>query len=268
VVGDLHGHRSLLELQLEQLGFDPTRDRVLSVGDLINRGPDSLGTLSLLEEPWFYPVLGNHELMLLDFLGYYSSRIHSGKAFRSGGGEWISEAIDRHRKTVHRLADLVASLPLAIHVEAGCSFNVMHGDLAPFDYYPDFLAAEETVGVHEADRGTTSRLNFQDAMRSNLFGLRFAHHLVQISEKPVGELHMTYVGHSPVRCVTVHNSYIYIDQGICQRPAPQQESGRQLTVLDHFQFSHWLKGVATARGPASATRAFDARIRQEVTSCE
>ena len=268
MVGDLHGHRSLLEQQLDQLRFDPARDRVLSVGDLINRGPDSLGTLSLLEEPWFHAVLGNHELMLLDFLGYYSSKIHSGKAFRSGGGEWIGEAIERRRKTVHRLADRVASLPLAIHVEADCSFNVMHGDLAPFDYTPDFPVAEGTVGVHDADKATTSRFNFHDALRSNLFGLRFAHYPVQISEKPVGELHMTYVGHSPVRHVTVHNSYIYIDQGICQRPLAQQAIGRQLTVLDHSQFSHWLRGVATARGPASATRAFDGCIRGEVASCE
>lgn len=65
VVGDLHGHRGLFEQALEQLDFDPSRDRVLSVGDLINRGPQSLATLSLIEQPWFHAVLGNHELMLL-----------------------------------------------------------------------------------------------------------------------------------------------------------------------------------------------------------
>src|SRR5258706_5182448 len=64
VVGDLHGHRSLLEHELDKLAFDPGRDRVLSVGDLIDRGPQSLGTLSLIDEPWFHAVLGNHELML------------------------------------------------------------------------------------------------------------------------------------------------------------------------------------------------------------
>lgn len=254
MVGDLHGHRSLLERQLEKLGFDPARDRLLSVGDLINRGPDSLGTLSLIEEPWFHPVLGNHELMLLNFMGYYSSRIHSAKAFRVGGGEWISEALCRHRKAVRRLADRIASLPLAIHVEADCPFNVLHGDLAPLDYSPANPVTDDTLDVHDADRVTTSRFNFHEALRSNLFGLRFAHHPVQISDTPVGDLHMTYVGHSPVRQVTVHNSYIYIDQGICQRSAALAGAARVLTVLDHSQFSRWLRGVATARGPASATR--------------
>jgi len=193
--------------------------------------------------------------MLLNYLGYYSSRIHSAKAFRAGGGEWISEAISRNRKAVRRLADRIASLPLAIHVEAACPFNVLHGDLAPLDYVQAFPVTAETVGMHDADRATTSRFNFHDALRSNLFGLRFAHHPVQISETPVGDLHLTYAGHSPVRHVTVHNSYIYIDQGICQRSAAKEGSGRQLTVLDHSQFSRWLRGVATARGPALENRA-------------
>ncbi|MBI5257888.1 MAG: metallophosphoesterase [Burkholderiales bacterium] len=63
VVGDLHGHRGLFEQALDHLRFDPGRDRVLSVGDLIDRGPDSLDTLSLVEQPWFRAVLGNPELM-------------------------------------------------------------------------------------------------------------------------------------------------------------------------------------------------------------
>ena len=57
MVGDLHGHRSLLEAQLERLNFGPAHDRVMSVGDLVNRGPESLATLSLIEEPWFLRCL-------------------------------------------------------------------------------------------------------------------------------------------------------------------------------------------------------------------
>ncbi len=119
VVGNLHGHRSLFEQALDRLGFEPTRDRVLSVGDLIDRGRESLATLSLIEEPWFHAVLGNHELMLLNYLGYYASELHSRKSYVSGGGEWVNEAISRNPKGLDRLADRVAALPLAIHVEGG-----------------------------------------------------------------------------------------------------------------------------------------------------
>ena len=154
VVGDLHGHRALLEKELARLGFDATRDRVFSVGDLVSRGPDSLGTLSLVEEPWFHPVVGNHELMLLNCLGYYSSRVHCRRSYCAGAGEWINDAIARHPKRVRRLADRVASLPLALHVEAEVPFNVMHGDLAPFGSRQASLFTGKAVCVHEADRST------------------------------------------------------------------------------------------------------------------
>jgi serine/threonine protein phosphatase 1 len=99
--------------------------------DLVDRGPDSLETLALVEEPWLHAVLANHDLMLLNYLGYYSSRIHSRASLLSGAGEWIKHAQARHAKQLRRLEDRLARLPLGIHVEARIPFNVMHGDLAP-----------------------------------------------------------------------------------------------------------------------------------------
>ena len=249
MIGDLHGHRSLLEEQLDRFGFDPSCDRVLSVGDLIDRGPESLATLSLLEEPWFHAVLGNHELMLLNYLGYYSSRIHSRKSFPTGCGQWIGEAVAKSPKKLGRLADRVAALPLALHVEDELPYNLTHGDLNAIGSRQEILFSEETICVHEADRATSSRLNFGEALESGLVGLSFADHRVQISQRPFGDLRLTYVGHSPIRHVTVHNSYVYIDQGVCARLS-RQGGHRPPTVLDHRQFSYWLEGVAVARARA------------------
>lgn len=67
VVGDIHGHFDLLMEELSYSGFDPKRDRVFSVGDLIDRGPASLKCLELLDKPWFYTVRGNHEQMMIDW---------------------------------------------------------------------------------------------------------------------------------------------------------------------------------------------------------
>jgi len=250
VVGDLHGHRSLLERELEQLGFDPSRDRVLSVGDLINRGPESIATLALITQPWFYAVLGNHELMLLNFLGYYASRMHSKKSFSAAGGEWIKEAVAKDRKAVARLADGIASLPVAIHVESDVSFNVTHADLHPIGSRQHNLMSEETICVHEADTITSSRGNVSLALKSDLLGLRFGRHSVQISSTPLGHLPITYVGHSRFRDVTVHHSYVYIDQGIGVRVV-KRGSPTPPTVLDHSKFAYWLGGVATARAGAT-----------------
>ena len=120
LVGDLHGHRGLFESELDDLGFDPACDRVFSVGDLIDRGPESLATLRLIEEPWFHAVLGNHELMLLEYLGYYTSRLPARKAYPSSAGEWVADAISRHPKAFDKLAARVASgdslAALAAHI--------------------------------------------------------------------------------------------------------------------------------------------------------
>ncbi len=245
VVGDLHGHRSLLEAQLDRLDFDPARDRVLSVGDLVNRGPESLATLSLIEEPWFHAVLGNHELMLLNYLDHYDSRTHSRKAFASVHGQWIREAVAKNRKLLGKLAGRLAELPLALHVEGVVSFNVTHGDLLPIGSRQEDLLGDETVCMHRADAATSSRLNFGGALKCAMFGLRFAEHSVQISNRPIGELPITYVGHSRIRHVTVHNSYVYIDQGVQAHPDPSER--RPPTVIDHAKFAFWLGGVVTAR---------------------
>ena len=65
-VGDIQGCAEELALLLEQERFDPARHRLIPVGDAINRGPDAPGVLKLLREVRAEPILGNHELHLLE----------------------------------------------------------------------------------------------------------------------------------------------------------------------------------------------------------
>ncbi|MFZ6048338.1 symmetrical bis(5'-nucleosyl)-tetraphosphatase [Pseudomonas sp. CR3202] len=66
-VGDLQGCLDPLKCLLEQVRFDPARDQLWLVGDLVNRGPKSLETLRFLYSirESVICVLGNHDLHLL-----------------------------------------------------------------------------------------------------------------------------------------------------------------------------------------------------------
>ncbi len=67
VIGDIQGCYSQLQTLLDKIRFDPAQDELWSVGDLVNRGPDSLRTLRFFKSlgKRTKVVLGNHDMHLL-----------------------------------------------------------------------------------------------------------------------------------------------------------------------------------------------------------
>jgi bis(5'-nucleosyl)-tetraphosphatase (symmetrical) len=66
-IGDIQGCFDSFQRLLERCAFDPARDKLWLVGDLVNRGPRSLETLRYVKNlgPAALTVLGNHDLSLL-----------------------------------------------------------------------------------------------------------------------------------------------------------------------------------------------------------
>lgn len=122
VIGDLHGSHSLLQLALDHVRFDPSIDRLFSVGDLIDRGPDSLKCLQLLDEPWFFAVKGNHEDMMVSGM-----RDIGFQNWMYNGGMWYTD-VEQEVRTYELILD---ELPLAMTVELpeDKKFHVIHAEL-------------------------------------------------------------------------------------------------------------------------------------------
>ncbi|MFO0677291.1 MAG: metallophosphoesterase family protein [Polyangiaceae bacterium] len=78
IVGDVHGCRVELEALLDRVAF-ATGDRLVFVGDLVARGPDSLGVLDVARRTGAVIVRGNHEEKLLAYRAWKLEHERAGK---------------------------------------------------------------------------------------------------------------------------------------------------------------------------------------------
>jgi len=65
LVGDVQGCARELDALLSLVRFDPARDELWCLGDLVNRGPDSLAALRLWRDVAGRSLLGNHDIYAL-----------------------------------------------------------------------------------------------------------------------------------------------------------------------------------------------------------
>lgn len=65
VVGDVHGCLEEFDELVKTINYNPIEDRLIVVGDLIDRGPDSVGVVRRCREMNLEVTMGNHEYKFL-----------------------------------------------------------------------------------------------------------------------------------------------------------------------------------------------------------
>lgn len=145
VIGDIHGHFSAVERELERIGFEPAHDRLISVGDLVDRGPESEQSADWLEYDWFFAVMGNHEASLLHHLDLLSSRFELWHDHH----DWFDTLKPSSQQ---RLEDSIAALPWALEIETtGGSIGIVHAEVPErYATWIEFLDALEDERVRSA----------------------------------------------------------------------------------------------------------------------
>lgn len=78
VVGDIHGFYDVFMRLLDKANYDPAKDVVYSVGDMIDRGPDSVKVVEFFNQERCYAVQGNHELMMAHPRDWSEAWYHNG----------------------------------------------------------------------------------------------------------------------------------------------------------------------------------------------
>jgi bis(5'-nucleosyl)-tetraphosphatase (symmetrical) len=119
-IGDIQGCYDSLQRLLGLCAFDPARDQLWLVGDLVNRGPKSLETLRLFKAlgPAALTVLGNHDLYLL--------MVAEGGAKFRGKDDTLQEIFDA--PDCAELLDWLRHQPLC-HIANG--YCLVHAGLLP-----------------------------------------------------------------------------------------------------------------------------------------
>jgi len=140
VVGDIQGCLKPLKAVLKKVHFDPRCDVLWSVGDMVNRGPQSLETLRFLKSlgDACICVLGNHDLFLLGLAA-------GGDTSRRGSLGEVLAAPDSAE-----LIDWLRYRPL-LHHDAKTHWAMVHAGL-----HPDWSlkkAKKRAAAVEEKLRG-------------------------------------------------------------------------------------------------------------------
>lgn len=120
-IGDVQGCDAQLGRLLTLLKFSPDRDRLWLVGDLVNRGPESLKVLRRVRAlgDAATVVLGNHDLHLL--------AVGHGKAHLREG-DTLDDILNAQDRDV--LLDWLAARPL-LHEDPDLNMVMVHAGLAP-----------------------------------------------------------------------------------------------------------------------------------------
>ncbi|MEL6640122.1 MAG: metallophosphoesterase family protein [Pseudomonadota bacterium] len=102
-IGDIHGRLDLLDVLMQQI--DPeANQKLVFLGDYIDRGPDAAGVLKwLFDLEYRRPdqvvcLMGNHERMMLDFI---DDPLGRGNIWLRHGGLATLESFGVHRATIH-----------------------------------------------------------------------------------------------------------------------------------------------------------------------
>ncbi|MEE2649899.1 MAG: metallophosphoesterase [Candidatus Thermoplasmatota archaeon] len=170
VVGDVHGCRQTFEVLLAKLELGEG-DKVLCIGDLVDRGPDSHGVLSIVHDnDEINSLMGNHEKIMADALRDSSTRLAFFWQNRIGGSQTLDSLpgnADQQRQRAIEWLEFTDALPTEVILDR---FRIVHAG------YQTHIPLENQTD--------------EDRLRSRT---------VFLAERPLDEQRQIIAGHTPVQ---------------------------------------------------------------------
>ena len=152
VMGDIHGEADRFHAMLKKIQFSED-DILILLGDVIDRGPDVIALLlEIMEMPNAIMLLGNHEYMMLQYLGPDATDIEIRRWNKNGNAPTLAAYLKQKEKVQQRIIAYLRSITTHLDIEvAGKRFYMVHG--FPGDNVHDEVCDETDNGVREPDPG-------------------------------------------------------------------------------------------------------------------
>jgi len=242
VVGDLHGQQAMLDCLLQHVSFQEESDRLFSLGDLVDRGPDNDALMHrFATRPSHFAIRGNHEALV------QAARRNSlyEKVWERNGGRWGRELPPGRLDEIDAFID---TLPYAIELslQDGRRIGLIHAEVKPGAGWQDI----RELGAHFEDTiddgGSTlaasalwgrQRHRIADFIANQPEGATLAPEeraALAAKLRPVEGIDLVYVGHTiignrkPMRVGNV----LFVDTGA------YLTTGR-LTLVEPLQDHYW-----------------------------
>lgn len=238
--GDVHGCLSLLQDSLREIEYDPRAgDRLILLGDILDRGPDVLALREWLNRNRSVRRLrGNHEDILMGTLfERYMSRDANIHTMLKNGGEWLMDFADGYSRHLPRDVerfrndmldiddptllvhpDIVAfarelhDAPVAMRIvtPGGRDVGLVHADVprATWDEMREDLQCED-----EDVRRTTAHDCMWSRTRFDAYKRHQLHDGLDGFDCSVPDVDHVFFGHSITREPVVHSNCSWIDTG-------------------------------------------------------
>lgn len=228
VVSDVHGTYTVVAAALNGVGFDWKRDRLFSVGDLVDRGPESRRALAFMRNPRIWPNRGNHEDLFLEMyedgdtppeeaVTYWTDR---------NGMSWWRDLVQAERM---EMITAFRALPLVQEIETvRGTVGLVHGEVPKGMDWQTFIDA-----IEAGDKRTT---------KSALWGRdRITHN----DDTGVRGIDRVFSGHTIIDQPTRLGNVYYIDTGSFVGVSDKYEGDGRLTI------ANLISGTQVFRNPPS-----------------
>lgn len=211
-IGDVHGCLNALQKLLMEIAFDETKDQIIFVGDLADRGTQNVESIEfVLDKPHFHLVAGNHEDLLVEAVTK-GKTIHPEmmEFWMSEDGTW-TESVDESI-----LLELSEKLRTQGHyiveatTESGTKYGLTHAG-------------------HDDEQWFKHSNHYEYLYFRKLMWSRQKAESLPNSLKPVIGVDFTVHGHTIFQEPTISGNAIFIDTGCV--------FGGKLTALDLGRFA-------------------------------